>query len=154
MFNITPEHDAILRQFARRLDSDEGENAYHDVVVHVMESDTAHWKNPMAVLTSAIRRRVAKIHRDAARHSTAVTCQHTGALPCGEANLRLRWERGRNMYCASGHEMSPENTMTQGRKVVTHKCRTCYTLCQQRRAERVKADPSLKYIRHTLRKVA
>ena len=128
---LTPAIDADARAFAKYLDADNGEDAYHNTIEALIRHK--HFTapiNPSGFLRTAIRRSVYKLWRHEQAVSAIATSYTAGEGP--HATLALQKGRQVHTHCRRGHEFTPDNIIYAGKN---HTGRTCKQCAQARRAK-------------------
>lgn len=129
---LTPAVDADARAFAKYLDADNGEDAYHNTIESLIR--LKHFTTPQNIagfLRTAIRRNVYKLWRHEHAMSTVATAYMAGEGP--QSTLALQKGRLPHTHCRRGHEFTVENVIYAGKN---HTGRTCKQCAQQRRKHR------------------
>lgn len=125
---LTPELDLDIRMYARWLDADNGEDAYHNTMEWLLRRPTPFIiQTPAAFLRVAVKRNVLKIWRHNA--SCQRTAEQVSAGQCPDSLPALQRGRLPHTHCRRGHEFTADNLIYVGT------ARTCKTCEHMRRAK-------------------
>lgn len=127
---ITEEDDTVLRKYARKLHSQDGEDAYHNAVCTLLEKPKDNIRNIVGLCSVAIRMSLYKIFRhEATERKNIEHFINNDPIP---AQKGLVYGRLKLVKCRKGlHEMVDSNLTYVGTR------RTCLA-CMQDRIKRKK----------------
>jgi len=116
------DHDA--RDYAKYLDADNGEDAYHNVIESLIRNK--HIEAPLnsaAFLRTAIRRSVYKYWRH--EYSMQATAASYVAGEGPQHVLALKQGRLPHTHCRRGHEFTPDNIVYMNKAKTSRTCKQC-----------------------------
>ncbi len=115
------EHDNDLRHYARRLDGERGEDAYHTAVCDVIaRGQIASILNPVAFFRVAIKRSLWKLFRhEVAERRNVEHFLNNDPVP---AHVGLPQGRLKHSHCKNGHALEEPNLIYIGTQ---RACKTC-----------------------------
>jgi len=125
--------DKDARAYAKYLDADNGEDAYHNTIESLIRN--RHFTAPTnsaGFLRTAIRRSVYKFWRHEQSMQAIAAGYTAGEGP--HATLSLKQGRLSHTHCRRGHEFTPDNIVYVGKN---HTGRTCKQCAQTRRKNHV-----------------
>lgn len=145
--DMTIEEDTQIRNFAKRLDWDYGEDAYQEAVVHALRCNVVVI-DPIGFFKFSSRRLLNSLYNKERAESRAIQYFLEDFIPPNLANLRAGREKLQAMgggpvkqkqtHCVKGHPMGigDPNVMTSGDK--RRRCRSCFLTSQKARRDRKK----------------
>ena len=115
---ITDEQDKTIRKWAKSMDPEDGENAYHDVVCEILERKTGP-QNIIALCISSIRQRLLNIYKKRVTNDVLVASYLAGNPPAYTKQVKTD--------CKNGHRYTPDSTLYQKtpRGTESPVCRIC-----------------------------
>ena len=119
--------DNDARAYAKYLDADNGEDAYHNTIESLIRNK--HFTAPMnsaGFLRTAIRRSVYKFWRHEQSMQAIAASYTAGEGP--HATLPLKQGRLPHTHCRRGHELTPENIIYAGKNQTGRTCKQCTQL--------------------------
>lgn len=122
--NITVEQDTRIRRYAKWLDADNGEDAYHDAVVACIQRKVKP-DDAIGLLSTSTKYSLYKIyrHEQAEKKCVDMFLSNT-AIPRHTALAQQRKIRNvKQTYCNKGHELTPENRAPCGTRTTCRICR-------------------------------
>ena len=132
MFELTAAIDNEVRSFAKRLDAERGEDAYHDALVQVLNNAATAPLNTIAYLKKATRNKLYRIYeREKAYNDNIVSFLNNDPPRCvtALAKAHAAWglvnhrPRQKRTHCRRGHEFTVESTII---RIGQHRtCRIC-----------------------------
>ncbi len=124
---LTPELDQDIREYARYLSPDDGEDGYHDAIEAYLQLKTSVIPTkPRGYLRVLTKRAVFKIWRNRTSHYEQEQKYAQGHAPdCTPALLKGRQPR---THCRRGHEFTQDNIVYAGKGQTLRTCKTCRLL--------------------------
>ena len=114
-------HDPVLRAYARRMDYQDGEDAYHHTVLLFLDRQPQA-RQFVPFMKHATKQSFWKIRRDQYRHALLNRDAITGRDSPTQINLLKRWEHGPRTACLRGHPFTEDNIVMIGPR---RTCRIC-----------------------------
>jgi len=137
---LTPALDADLRKYAKRLDPDNGEDAYHKALITLMEKPMIEMETPLPFFKRCIKWALSKFYAAQSATDKQVENYIKGGMPIGMEGLRVGQARGVNKrtHCRKGHPLEEGNIKYVGGD--KHRtCRICRNASNLASYKRMKA---------------
>lgn len=130
---LTPELDQDIREYARYISIDDGEDGYHNAIEQCLRLHVSCPNKPQAFLRTATKRAIFKLWRHRTSDAEQSGQYLRGDVP--DCTIALRKGRQAHTHCRRGHEFTIDNIIYVG------KARTCKT-CEQLRRKTYKEKQS------------
>lgn len=142
--DITVEEDIQIRNYAKRIDWDYGEDAYQEAVYCALRQGVTVF-DPIGFFKFSTRRTLFGLYNKERAETRAIKYFLEDFIPPNLANLRAGREKLQAMgggpvkqkqtHCGKGHPLEGQNVQSSGSK---RRCRICFLASQKARRDRKK----------------